>query len=125
MLFRKNVLKQQHYDKKIYSFSKKDDSGRYRKHENEVLKKNVLTLVERAAEVDVGEIKHGSLPLFVGKRIQHTFSGGNVYKGYVISIVPGFPEWYNVKYENDPAIYAYNLREDYQNGDVQIIIENL
>lgn len=60
----------------------------------------------------------------MNKKIEHKFSDGVVYKGNVISVVPGFPHWYNVQYENDSAVYAYNLFEDYKNGDLKIIIDS-
>jgi NADPH-dependent 7-cyano-7-deazaguanine reductase QueF len=44
------------------------------------------------------------------------------YKGKVLCIVSGFPDWYNVQYENDEAIYVYNLIEDYKKGDLRIIV---
>ena len=34
--------------------------------------------------------------------------------------VPGFREWYNVKYSNDAAIYTYKLLQDYEAGDLMI-----
>ena len=47
-----------------------------------------------------------------------------VYRGKVISVVPGFPNWYNTKYEEDEVIYAINLVEDYKNGELQLIVEH-
>jgi hypothetical protein len=34
--------------------------------------------------------------------------------------VPGFREWYNVKYSNDAAIYTYKLLQEYEAGDLMI-----
>lgn len=42
----------------------------------------------------------------------------------MISVVPGFDEWYNVKYENDSDIYAYNLQEKYRAGDLKIVVQS-
>ena len=36
--------------------------------------------------------------------------------------VPGYPEWYNVKYDGDDSIYSYQLQVDYAAGDRQIIV---
>lgn len=68
------------------------------------------------------EKQNEGVPLLVGKRIKHRFSDGNEYKGVVISVVPGFGDWYNVKYEQEEAVYAYNLAEDYRNRDLQLLI---
>ena len=54
-------------------------------------------------------------------QIKHTFKD-TVDVGRVIGQVPGFPEWYNIKYDNDPAIYTYKLQEDYKRGDLKIIV---
>ena len=35
-----------------------------------------------------------------------------VYNGTVVSQVPGFSEWYNVVYDNEPdTVYTYKLLE--------------
>lgn len=61
-------------------------------------------------------------PLFVDRIISHTFHDGE-YVGRVISAVPGFPQWFNVIYEGDEAIYnTYKLYDDYASGDLRIII---
>lgn len=62
------------------------------------------------------------MPLLVGKSIKHKFSNGETYFGHAISVVPGFPKWYNVKYVGDDAVYAYNLHQDFQNGDFEITV---
>ena len=36
--------------------------------------------------------------------------------------VPGYKEWYNVKFTNDPAIYTYKLLDDYRRGDIEILV---
>ena len=35
--------------------------------------------------------------------------------------VPGFPLWFNVKYDEDDAIYTFKLQEDVERGDLQIL----
>ena len=64
--------------------------------------------------------------LFVGGGIGHfqIKLGISVpYLGRVISTVPGYPQWYNVIYDTDPAVYVYKLLEDYAAGDLEIIPE--
>jgi hypothetical protein len=51
----------------------------------------LLLLIKSALDVDTSEVKHGNIPLFVGKTMKHKVQDGS-YKGKVISIVPGFPE---------------------------------
>lgn len=118
--FRKNVLHQKHADKKVFNLSSRTESGKYTKLPLDTLK-NVLTLIHATLIVPTHEKEHEGLPLLVGKRIEHKFTDG-VYKGFVISLVPGFPQWYNVKYEGDPAVYAYNLFDDYKKGDLKIVV---
>jgi hypothetical protein len=43
------------------------------------------------------------------------------YNGIVISQVPGFPSWFNVKYDTDDDIYTYELGVDYESGDLTVI----
>ncbi|CAG2222546.1 unnamed protein product [Mytilus edulis] len=60
-------------------------------------------------------------PLLVGKWIEHKFANNIWYKGKVLSVVPGFVEWYNVKYEGDSVVYVFKLHEDYAAGDLQML----
>lgn len=60
-------------------------------------------------------------PLLVGKQVTHRFTNGK-YNGKVITVVPGSAIWYNIKYENDKAIYVYNLGEDYKQSDLELLI---
>lgn len=86
------------------------------------LEQNITQLIEDTLGADTVEEQTDNLPLLVGKNIEHKFSDGETYKGLVISVVPGFPKWYNVKYDGDDAVYAYNLHHDYKNGDLQIMV---
>ena len=65
-------------------------------------------------------------PILVGKQVQHRFSENKeivLYTGTVVSQVPGFQDWYNIVYDDEPDIvYSYKLMEDYINGDLSIII---
>lgn len=117
-------MKQKHAIKGLFNFSRKLPTGKYEKCTLTELKDNLLTLVHCTLATPTHEIASEGIPLLVNKKIKHKFSDGVVYKGNVISVVPGFPHWYNVKYENDSAVYAYNLFEDYKNGDLKIIIDS-
>lgn len=113
-------MKQKHAIKGLFNFSRKLPTGKYEKFTLTELKDNLLTLVHCTLATPTHEIASEGIPLLVNKKIEHKFSDGVVYKGNVISVVPGFPHWYNVQYENDSAVYAYNLFEDYKNGDLKI-----
>ena len=68
----KNVFKQTHADKKIFTLSSKEPNGKYAKHSLDTLTTNVLKLVE-AAGLRVTTEKN--LPLLVGKRNIHLLMG--------------------------------------------------
>lgn len=119
--FRKKVLNQKHSDSKIFNFSEKV-GGKYQKLTIEQLKSNVFKLIQDCLMVPTEEKHQSNVPLLVGKKVSHKFSDGAEYIGTVISVVPGFCEWYNIKYQNDEAIYAYNLAEDYRNGDLKLVL---
>ncbi|XP_033730479.1 uncharacterized protein LOC117319875 [Pecten maximus] len=121
--FRRYVLKQRHSDSKVFNMSRKKADGKYEKLSVAELKANVTELIKSAATVTTDERQTSDIPLLVGKTIDHVFVD-NTYRGVVVSVVPGFPMWYNVKYTNDEAIYAYNLIEDYRNGDVRIVVSS-
>ena len=44
-----------------------------------------------------------------------------MYTGKVIGQVPGFPHWFNIKYDDDEAVYSYKLVEDYRDGNLEIV----
>ena len=44
--------------------------------------------------------------------------------GKVISVVPGYTQYYNmynIKYDEDQAIHRYILLDDYRSGDLKIL----
>lgn len=44
------------------------------------------------------------------------------FHGYVISQVPGFPEWYNIVYDEEGDIVStYQLMDDYNSGDLELV----
>ena len=72
-----------------------------------------------------------AIPLLVGKSVIHYFHETDEndqevrvpYNGKVISQVPGFLEWFNIAYENDDAVYSYQLIKDYQEQNLEIVPE--
>ncbi|KAH3801554.1 hypothetical protein DPMN_155208 [Dreissena polymorpha] len=40
----------------------------------------------------------------------------------IISQVPGYPSWYNVKYVREPAIYSYKLMDDCMEKNLTIVL---
>ena len=120
--FRKNVLQQQYSDTSVYRFSKKG-AGQF---SSTILKGNLLKLIEDAWKATPPISSSPGDPILVGKQVQHRFSENKeivLYTGTVVSQVPGFQDWYNIVYDDEPDIvYSYKLMEDYINGDLSIII---
>ena len=60
-----------------------------------------------------------------GKIVKHRFEDNNgkkFFKGRVISQVPGFAEWFNIVYNDEPGIvYTYKLSDDISNGDLIVL----
>ena len=36
--------------------------------------------------------------------------------------VPGYPEYYNIVYDGDRAVYVYRLLEDYKAGQLKVVV---
>lgn len=119
--FRKNVLEQKPRDKKLFNFSTKSDGGKYKKLTIPELRTNLLELIKSTLIGETTEKEVVGIPLLVGKTVDHKFTD-QTYRGKVISVVPGFPMWYNIQYAGDQAMYAYNLHLDYEKGDLQIVV---
>ena len=117
--FRKVVLKQKCDDSKVFNISRSVD-GKQKRLTIEEIKANLMSLIPAAAMDATCESVHGApeTPHLVGKRINHTFEDGKRYRGRVISVVPGFPDWYGVVYQGDEAVYTYKLLDDYAAGDL-------
>ena len=125
--FRKNVLQQVHSDKTIFQFSDKS-SGTY---SPDKLRDNLTKLIQAAqsecelCDSRTREVEAESTLRLVGKRILHDFIEDDAvvqYTGTVISQVPGFPEWYNTVYDNEPdCVYTFQLLDDYNSGDLKIL----
>ena len=124
--FRKTVLQQKHSDKAVYIFSGTAE-GKRKQHSSATLKGNLLVLIEEAHSLQdlVMQCTDPSIPILVGKRTEHRFTENKklvVYNGTVVSQVPGFSEWYNVVYDNEPdTVYTYKLLEDYHDGDLKVV----
>lgn len=125
--FRKVVLQQEAEDG-LYRYSSKE-KGQYNSSK---LRENLIVLLNKAIDTDLlatgpgARVENSSSLSLTGKRIKHRFEveGGKkkFFHGNVISQVPGFPEWFNVVYNDEPGIvYSYKLSEDLQNGDLQIL----
>ena len=113
--FRKVVL-QQEAPEPLFKFST-EDKGQYN---SQLLRDNLVKLIQDAGERQI------PASTLTGKAIKHRFevSDGKhkFFKGRVISQVPGFPEWFNVVYINEPGIvYTYRLSEDIEKGDLQVL----
>ena len=62
------------------------------------------------------------MPLLIDKDVEYIFGNGQVYRGHVISVVPGYTSWYNIKYVDDQAVYTCQLRQDYMGGILKIVV---
>ena len=119
--FRKLVLGQPFQDASVFNKSKGGKELTVQK-----MMDNLSKLIQAALAVpkepELGTVEP-KLPLLVGKNILHTQKCGDEfvkYPGYVIGTVPGYPEWYNVKFEHDTAIYTYDLLKDYKDSCLEI-----
>ena len=57
-------------------------------------------MIAAAGEGAGEERQSRNVPLFVGKQVLHTFNEGK-FKGRVISVVKGFPDFYNLVYDHN------------------------
>ena len=115
--FRKIVLEQPVKDKKIFSFSSKEEGV----FSLERLLSNLHALLTSAKAMEVSSAND----ILSGCEVLHNFKEGDkctVYQGRVIGHVASFPEWYNIVYRDDPCVvYTYKLMEDFKAGDLKII----
>jgi hypothetical protein len=120
--FRREILQQTSSDSNVYKLSKDK-----KKLTIDQLKTNLESLILHAFELEqnqAGTSSDPDMPLLQGRNVKHCFLENNIktwYKGFVISSVPGFRNFYNIIYENDENVYTYKLLEDYANGDLEII----
>ncbi|CAC5401263.1 unnamed protein product [Mytilus coruscus] len=114
--FRKNVLLQKS-DKSYFLFSSK----KIQKTIPELTEQLCKLVDESKSVARVESSSSSQVSLLVGKTIRHKFTEGT-FIGNVISVVPGFCKWYNVTYDGDPAVYVYQLQEDYADGNIEIVV---
>ena len=124
--FRNKILEQPADDRAIFSFT---DKGRTLSVEE--LCANLKKLI-KSSRLEATKCDQKSTPSFlVNKSVKHQFveercNNGNTtvenvwYKGHVIDQVTGFPDWYNIQYEDDSRIYTYQLMDDYRDGSLVI-----
>ncbi|KAL4224824.1 hypothetical protein ACF0H5_015520 [Mactra antiquata] len=120
---RRYVLKQNPTESGCYLLSTTENSKK-RKLTVDEIKVNVKKLVNHAFTVQPTNYDTDQ-PILTGKIVQHAFDEDDEivwYKGTVISQVPGYPEFYNIIYEGDQAVYVYKLLQDYQTGDLKILV---
>ena len=119
--FIQKVLKKNHADNFVFAFSAKDDRGKYKKHLVEKLTENLIHLVLTALQ-ELQSHASKKVIFLVGNRVSHKFVSGE-WVGRVISTIPGFMQWYNIKYNHDDAVYTYKLLEDLNASDLRILAE--
>ena len=81
----------------------------------EQLRNQLCELVDEALKLGSGETS-----FLIGLHVEHEFMSDEKecwYHGKVISTVPGFPSWFNIKYKDDSSIYTYQLMQD---GDLKV-----
>ncbi|XP_062854372.1 spindlin b [Trichomycterus rosablanca] len=65
----------------------------------------------------------------LGRAVEHQFETENGlkngWKGLVLARAPIMPTWFFITYEKDPVLYMYQLLEDYKEGDLQILPDDL
>lgn len=112
--FREKFLCQE-VDKSLFRFS----SGGKPLTVNE-LKDNVIKLITIARENRVNMNVQSRGNEVVGKTFVHKF-GNETYRGSIISMVPGYPEWYNLEYEGDRFdgdVYVERLHDEIKKGNI-------
>lgn len=97
--FQKTILQQKYSDKTVYNFSRKGAHNKYVDRSLSELIGKLKKILDESLKKPQKERERRGVPLFVGKGIEHKFED-NTYKGRVVSVVPGYPEWYNVVYDN-------------------------
>ena len=113
------MLQQKHSDKDIYKFSDKT-SGNYSVAK---LQENLLRLIQLAQTQLLLSNPSNLTSTLVGERVLHYFNvDGKLqrFHGYIISQVPGFPEWYNTVYDGD-IVSTYQLLDDYSSGNFELV----
>ncbi|CAG2201012.1 unnamed protein product [Mytilus edulis] len=121
----KEVLNQIPDDKSVFNFTKTKEGTKSRKNLTvEELITNLKMLVRQSIVRD--NLDESDKHVLVGKRVKHRFDTNGEdqwYTGKVISQVPAFPEWFNIVYDEDSAVYTYHhLDDDLSRADLVILI---
>ena len=130
--FRRQILHQHIDGDKKFFFS---DNGKPKPWQQ--IRDHLFKFIDAAQSVTEGQsvqttVAHEesvAIPLLVGKTVKHYMHNeieyGGIelvpYTGKVISQVPGFPEWFNIVYKDDDAVYSYRLVDDYRQNNLEII----
>ncbi len=124
--FRQHVLGQSTGEATDFTFSYKVD-GKVVQVTPEDLTKKLKKLVLHAYTLPQVE-SEGNTSHLVRKRVTHKFDipgeGEKWFPGTVISQVPGYPDWLNIKYDDEEGVFTYKLLEDLKNGNLKLIIDN-
>ena len=116
--FRQFVLKQPYPDKTIFSFSKAK-----KKLSSDQLMSNLCELIDSSPRVEVADIL--SMPnSWIGKQIKHRFvdeqdSTTTWYHGLVVGAPE--PQLFEVIYFGE-EIYEFDLLQDYNDGDLELLL---
>ena len=120
--FREQVLEQEAEDQ-LFRFSKKTENGR-RNLTFEELAKNVSTLIEISLNIETTDDTTKQNVCLIGRRIEHMFDvDGNdtIFYGKIISTVPGYPAWVNIKYDGDDSIYVERIQKAIRSGEAKLM----
>ena len=109
--FREYILQQDvgKDDKHLFIFSTKEN-GKRKDKSIDVLTANTLKLISMSLGKDVSVDKPTAR--MVGKKVEFLYKvdGKQIwYHGKIISTVPGYPSWVNVKYDEDDNLYVENI----------------
>ena len=127
--FREQIL-QQPANKNLFRFSEKSDDGKRRNFKWTELKDQCLQLISHACELPIGPDDVNKASFLVGRRIVHKLvekfdendddEVGTLksYPATVISIVPGYPIWFNIKYDECEKLYVEKLQEEIEKGNI-------
>ena len=117
--FREHILEQE-ADSRLFRFSRKEADGKRANLSVEELSENVKELIRLANERGGSDVFGNRMML--GRRLIHKMndSDGNLvdYEAEIISTVPGYPEWVNLKYNDDDDVYVEKLQEEIDNGNI-------
>ncbi len=121
--FRQKILEQD-ASKELFVFSRSTENGKRQQLTVDDLKQNVLGLITHAYGRS-DDSAPGAPHFIIGKRVSHLFKqdGKDVwYEGRVVSTVPGYSQWFNIVYEEEPGIvYTWQLLKDLENGDLKVL----